>query len=162
MSDQYENPEKPSKRTSSFGWVVAVLLVLLVWAGASAMRGSGDKEIIPGWADGMDAGQQLAEENGKPMVLLFTAGWCPPCQKLKKDVLTKPEIMDALQASFVPVQIDMTDQSAENPNAETVMHYGVQGYPTVLMVSPEGKRIEMYRGDHSVQNFKDWLTRLAR
>ena len=158
---QSNEQEQPTNRSSSIGWIVAVLLVLLVWAGAFALRGGGEKELIPGWADGMSAGQLLARESGKPMVVLFTAAWCGPCQTLKKNVLTQPEVVDALKAGFVPVQIDMTDQSPDNPNNKFVMHYGIQGYPTILMMSPQGKTIEMYRGDRSVQNFTDWLARLS-
>lgn len=116
---------------------------------------------MAGWADGMSAGQQLAQEADKPMVVLFTAGWCGPCQQLKKKVLANSAVQDALQADFIAVQIDLTDRSASNPNVETAQRYGVSGIPTVIAMTPEGEPIEKYLGGNSVTSFTGWLDRLS-
>jgi thiol:disulfide interchange protein len=143
------------------GWIIAVLLVVAAWAGAYALRGGGEKHVMEGWADGMPAGQQLAKEADKPMVVLFTAGWCPPCQQLKKEVLTTGEVRDALRAGFVPVQIDLTDQSASNPNLAIAQQYGIGGIPSVIAMTPDGQPIEAYNGDRTPASFTAWLSRLA-
>ncbi len=157
--DAYEN--NPKTRFP-IGWVVAVLLVLAACAGAHALRGGGSKDIMLGWVDGMPAGQQLAQEADKPMVVLFTASWCPPCQSLKKNVLTKGEVSDALKAGFIPVQIDLTDRSASNPNLDVAQQYGVQGIPTVIAMTPEGEPIGTYAGGDLVETFTGWLDRMAK
>ncbi len=162
MTDQANSQVMDPKPAFPFGWVLAVLLVMGVWAGAYALRGGGTGEVMAGWADGMPAGQAMAEDAGKPMVVLFTAGWCPPCQQLKKNVLTKPEVGDALQAGFVSVQIDLTDQSSSNPNVAVAQQYGVSGIPTVIAMTPDGERIEAYRGRHDVASFTAWLDRLSQ
>ena len=163
MNTYDDNATATEKRPVPTGWIIAVALVLLAWVGAYALRGgSGEKAVLAGWQDGMPAGQTVAEEKDRPMIVLFTAGWCPPCQALKKNVLTKPEIHDALQAGFVPVQIDLTDQSAQNPNIAVAQQYGVSGIPTVVAMSADGKPIEAYRGKHTVESFNSWLARLAQ
>lgn len=154
--------EQNGKAAKPIGWIIAVLLVVAAWAGAYALRGGGTKHVMDGWADGMPAGQQLAQETDKPMLVLFTAGWCPPCQQLKKNVLTKGEVSDALRAGFVPVQIDLTDQSASNPNMAVAQQYGVQGIPTVMVMTPDGKPIEAYGGAYTTDDFTAWLSRLAQ
>lgn len=151
-----------SKSSFRIVWVLAVLVVIGVWAGAYALRGGGNEQAMAGWADGMPAGQALAEDADKPMVVLFTAGWCPPCQQLKKNVLTKDEVNDALQAGFVPVQIDLTDQSSSNPNLAVAQQYGVQGIPMVVAMTPDGEPIEVYSGRHDVAGFTGWLEQLSR
>jgi len=159
MNVTQDNPA--TKRPVPTGWIIAVALVLLAWVGAYALRGGGEKAVIPGWQDGMPAGQAAANEKGRPMIVLFTAGWCPPCQALKKNVLTKAEVQDALQAGFVPVQIDLTDQSPQNPNIAVAQQYGVSGIPTVVAMSADGQPIESYRGKHTAEGFNAWLSRLA-
>jgi len=157
MQEQEQEQEQAKRSGVPTGWIVAVLLVVVAWAGACALRGGGNKEILPGWADGLSAGQQVAQETDKPMAVLFTAGWCPPCKQLKKDVLTKDAVNDALRAGFVPVQIDLTDQSANNPNLETAQQYGVQYIPTIIVMSPQGEALQTYEGEQA----SAWLNRLA-
>ena len=160
MEGSTNNQTPPDKHTLPIGWVIAVLLVVVAWAGAYALRGGGTKEVMAGWADGMPAGQELAQETGKPMVVLFTAGWCGPCQQLKKNVLTDQQVDAQLRARFVPVQIDLTDRSANNPNVEVAQKYGVQSIPTLFAMSPEGDIIEMYRGGNDISAFQSWLNNL--
>jgi thiol:disulfide interchange protein len=154
---QVEAPSRPFP----FGWVLAVGVVLLLWVGANFLYSSGQKEVLAGWADGMPAGQQLAREADRPMVVLFTAGWCPPCRALKKDVLTKDPVREALAAGFVPVQIDLTDQSANNPNMQVAQRYGVSGIPAVIAMTPDGQPIDTYAGN-TVASFTDWLDRVSQ
>lgn len=156
-----EQQAADASRPMPIGWIVAVLLVIGAWMGAYALRGGGEKEVMAGWADGMSAGQQLAQEADKPMVVLFTAGWCGPCQQLKKKVLANSAVQDALQADFIAVQIDLTDRSTSNPNVETAQRYGVSGIPTVIAMTPEGEPIEKYLGGNSVTSFTGWLDRLS-
>lgn len=160
MSDQADNQVMQASRGPSFVWIVAVLLVVVAWAGAIAMRG--EKQVLVGWTDGMPTGQQLAQESDRPMIVLFTATWCGPCQTLKKNVLSQPAVQDALQAGFVPVQIDMTDQSSANPNAQVAQHYNITGYPTVVAISPNGEWIEAFEGDRTPERFMAWLERMGQ
>ena len=155
-----ETQDHSVKPAASIGWIVAVLLVIVAWAGAYALRGGGDKEVMPGWADGMPAGQQLAQDTDKPMVVLFTASWCGPCQSLKSNVLTKGDVNEALQNNFVPVQIDLSDQSPGNPNVAVAQQYGVTGIPTVIAMTPDGEPIGVYGGD-SASAFVGWLDRMS-
>lgn len=155
-----EEPTHTPKSTAPIIWIVAVLLVFAAWAGAVALRG--EKQVLAGWADGMPTGQQLAQEADKPMIVLFTATWCGPCQKLKKNVLTQPEVHNKLQAGFVPVQIDMTDQSSANPNLPVQQQYQVGGYPTVVAMSPTGEWIESFQDDRTPARFLAWLDRMAK
>ena len=162
MSDQADSQVMQGGRGPSIVWIVAVLLVVVAWAGAMALRGGGEKQVLVGWADGMPAGQQIAQETDRPMIVLFTATWCGYCQTLKKDVLNQPAVQDALRAGFVPVQIDMTDRSSANPNAPVAQQYNISGYPTVLAMSPEGQWIEEFRGERTLDRFIAWLDRMGQ
>lgn len=154
---QYESSTN-RRWPASMGWGAALLLVIAAWAVAFVLRGgSGEKVVIEGWVDGLEAGQAQAAEADQPMVVLFTAGWCGPCQNLKHDVLSRPEVVEALQADFVPVQIDLTDRSSANPNLQVAQRYGVGGIPTIIAMSPDGETIARYDGGRSVESFTGWL-----
>ena len=157
--DQHTNPSRDSKRpTAWFGWVVAVLFVALAWGAALQSRSGGGSSELAGWEVGLDAGQAKAQEMDRPMVVLFTASWCGPCQQMKKNVLTQPEVNAALQAGFVPVQVDLTDTSANGPNAQAANRYGVRGIPTVIAMNPDGEPIASFKGERSVAGFNRWLS----
>lgn len=161
MNAQDETHVMPSSPRVPIVWIVAVLLVIGAWAGAYALRGGGEKHVMDGWADGMPAGQRAAQDADKPMVVLFTAGWCGSCQVMKKKVLADPEVENILRTAFVQVQVDLTVRSSSNPNMAVAQQYGVQFLPTVVFMSPGGQAIEAYRGDFDdLPAFKAWLTRL--
>ena len=148
-------------------WLRPLLLVVLLvacvaaWAGAFALRGGGDKAIIEGWADGMEAGQDMAQKADRPMIVLFTASWCGPCQLLKSDVLTQPAVKDMLQQDFVAVQVDFSDRSASNPNHAYLQRYGVSSFPTVIAMTPDGQPIRYYADERTPARFEHWLKQIS-
>lgn len=80
---------------------------------------------------GFEAGAQLAASTNKPMLLFFTAEWCRYCHRMAADAFVNPSVQQ-LADRFVCVEIDADDEPG------TCSHFGVQGYPTVLFVSPAG------------------------
>ena len=148
-------------RKANLIWAGAVLLVLIAWAGAFVIRG-GEKAVIEGWQDGIEAGMAEAEASGKPMVVLFTADTCMPCQVLKRNVLSDEAVKSRLAEEYVPVQVDLTDMSERNPNVETAIRYGVESIPRVMAMTPAGELIGTYAsnqrgGKESTALFMQWL-----
>lgn len=72
----------------------------------------------------------------KPMMVVFGARWCPPCEKLEKDILSDKKVVGESK-KFVPLHVDATANSDE---IERILDkYHVIGWPTILFVSPGGK-----------------------
>jgi thiol:disulfide interchange protein len=82
-----------------------------------------------------DLASALAEskQTGKPVLVDFSAGWCPPCLAMKHDTWTDARVARAVAASTVPLLIDVDRDPA------TASRYGVEGIPTVLMLSADGQ-----------------------
>jgi len=99
------------------------------------------------WTEDFAAAQKKAQAENKPLMLEFTGSdWCPPCKAMHKYVFSQPEFQAYAEESLVWVRLDFPrgiSQSAElkAQNVRLRDSYGVQGYPTILLVEPDGELI---------------------
>ena len=71
---------------------------------------------------------------GKPVLVDFSAIWCPTCRAMHADVFTNQEVKQAIAQGYVLARVDY-----ESPEAPAFMRrYAVQGFPTLLVVSADG------------------------
>lgn len=103
---------------------------------------------LTGFDEDYDAALARAKSAGTPMFVLFTGSdWCIWCKRLEAEVLSKPEFLDfatnAYVLAVVDVPSDKSKQSAarQRRNAELLEKYGVRGFPTVLLVDGDGRRL---------------------
>jgi thiol:disulfide interchange protein len=97
-----------------------------------------------------------AEKEGKPVVLVFSAAWCPPCQQMKKTVYPSAEVA-ALHDKFVWAYLDVD----ESGNAKTAEKYQVNGIPHIEFLSASGKSLGRQVGGVSSDRFADMLKGIA-
>ncbi len=84
---------------------------------------------------------QTAKTEGKPVLLYWGAEWCPPCAQLKATIFKQQDFI-AKTGLFVPVYLD-----GDEPNAqEQGEKFGVRGYPTLIVFSPEGEEMTRIPG----------------
>jgi thiol:disulfide interchange protein len=77
----------------------------------------------------------LARSQGKPVLVDFSAIWCPTCRVLHAEVFTNDTVKQAITTGFVLSRVDY-----ESPEAQAFMQrYAVQGFPTLLVLSAEGQ-----------------------
>jgi thiol:disulfide interchange protein len=77
----------------------------------------------------------LAKAQGKPVLVDFSAIWCPTCRVLHADVFTNTTVKQAITTGFVLSRVDY-----EAPEAKAFMQrYAVQGFPTLLVLSADGQ-----------------------
>lgn len=100
-----------------------------------------------GWMTDFEAAKAKAAEKGKPMLLDFTGSdWCGWCIKLKKEVFSQDAFQSYAADALVLVEIDFPrgkEQSDEvkAQNEALAKKYGIRGFPTILLLSPEGELI---------------------
>ncbi len=82
-----------------------------------------------------------AKASNRPVLLFFTATWCPPCNGMKATVLNQQSVLDRLKR-FVPVYLDDSDLHT----SEVLEQYKLHGYPSTLLLRPDGKEISHLSG----------------
>jgi thiol:disulfide interchange protein len=101
------------------------------------------------WQTDLKTAQELSIQTGKPIMMEFTAAWCPWC-KLMEDSTFTDALVISKAASFVPLKIDVDRQrNVADGFGANAGKYGGIGIPNVLFLSPIGERLKHivgYRG----------------
>jgi protein disulfide-isomerase len=124
------------------------LLVALAVAGA----GLGTWKFLGSrtyWLDDMDRAVETARASGKPMLVFYTADWCPPCRQLKGGPLKDSKVKSFIVENYVPVKVDLTDRTG--PGARSAAETGVTGIPTMIVYDAEGEETDRLVGGEIVE-----------
>lgn len=122
-----------------------VLALLALLTGGCAQRAVGEDA---GWMTDYDAAQKQAAAQDKYVLMNFSGSdWCGWCIKLDEEVFAQDEFIAYAQDNLILVSVDFpnsTPQSAEQKaaNQALVERFGVQGFPTVLILNPQGEVVE--------------------
>lgn len=85
------------------------------------------------WRSDFDAALAEARRTGRPVLVDFTASWCPPCIAMKHEVWPDPEVERAVADGYVPVAVDI------DRNTAVADRFGVDAIPTVFVVDASGQ-----------------------
>ncbi len=93
-----------------------------------------------------------AKASGKPLLLDFSAVWCPPCNLLSAEVLHAPEPPLVLE-DYVVAVVDVDHPSS----FELKSRYAIGGYPTVVVADADGTERSRMVGYPGREAVLDWL-----
>jgi protein disulfide-isomerase len=116
---------------------IALLACLALRAGAAEST----------WLTDLPKAQAKAKEDNRLVLMDFTGSdWCPWCIKLKREVFSTPQFEHYAKTNLVLVEVDFPQhkqQSAELKKANKALEdtYQIRGYPTVVVLSSQGKKI---------------------
>ncbi len=97
------------------------------------------------WLTDYDAAKAQARSENRMLLMLFTGSdWCPPCKALEKELFSKPEFAQYAAKHLVLLEVDFPRRkpiSAEQraANAKVAGAYGVEGFPTVIVLASDSK-----------------------
>ena len=95
------------------------------------------------WFDDLKKAIPKSINSNKPLLLFFTGSdWCGWCIRLQREVFSYPEFKNWADTSVVLVELDFPrrkqlKENIRNQNRELQQIFGVRGYPTVWLVTPQ-------------------------
>ncbi len=111
-----------------FGWIGAPK------GGNSLFRATGP-EIA--WVKDHSAALDLVAKSNRKLLVDFWATWCSACNELDEQTWSDPAVRQEINDHFIALKVDVTADADKNKVAKA---YGVQGFPTVLMMPCAAKK----------------------
>ena len=117
--------------------IIFLLAMVMMHAGALA---SDDV-----WLSDFEQAKQQAKERNVPILADFAGSdWCGWCMKLDEEVFSREEFQVYAKDNFVLFLADFPmrkklDDNIVMQNSALQSQYGIQGFPTVLLLDSEGK-----------------------
>lgn len=100
----------------------------------------------------LDAVFDEARVQRRPVFLYWGAAWCPPCNQVKATVFSRPDFVEKSRR-FVPVYLDGDLPAAQKLGAR----FRVSGYPTMVLLRPDGSELTRLPGGVLPQQYLDVL-----
>lgn len=96
------------------------------------------------WMTDLPAAQERAAAENKLVLVDFTGSdWCGWCVRLHKDVLDTPAFESYAADKFIMMEVDVPqnpnfDKELRARNEELCSRYSIDGFPTLMVMTPEG------------------------
>ena len=106
----------------------------------------------------LDAAKQAAKQEGKMLLIDFTASWCGPCHRMDADTWNNPEVQKWINDNAVAIQIDV-DQERDNAQAFQIM---VMPSIVAFNAKDQTREFDRHLGYMDAKDFMEWISALKR
>jgi len=99
------------------------------------------------WEENLETALQKAKTENKAVLVNFTGSdWCIWCKRLSAEVFQQKEFEAYAKDNLVLVMLDFPkdikqSQETKEYNNKLAQKYGIQGFPTILLIDGQGKLV---------------------
>jgi protein disulfide-isomerase len=86
------------------------------------------------WRTDLPGALEESKKTGKPVLVDFSASWCPPCRQMKRDAWPDLRVGQRITSGYVPVLMDADDSGSAAPGKR----YGIRTIPAILVLDASG------------------------
>lgn len=126
---------------------ISALLVLFVFLFTSCNNGQSANSDKLYWSGNLEKAIEQAKKENKAVLVNFTGSdWCIWCKRLSAEVFQQKEFEIYAKDNLVLVMLDFPkniEQSQETKSYNNMLaqKYGIQGFPTILLIDGQGKLV---------------------
>ncbi|MGL4669709.1 MAG: thioredoxin family protein [Methanobacteriaceae archaeon] len=95
------------------------------------------------WQNNLDSAIEEAKSSNKKVLVYFEANWCSYCKQMNDETFTDSNVQKTINNNYIPVAID----GDENP--DLCSKYNVFSYPTIIILDPNGNKVDEIPGFRS-------------
>jgi thioredoxin-like negative regulator of GroEL len=130
-----------------FPWIILLLL------GGAYLYSNRSRPAAFAWEHDFDQALARAAEQNRLVLADFYTPWCGACKVMDREVFSRQDVADAL-SDWVPVKVNCDENEA------VAARYGIEAYPTIVALSPQGEIITGFQGTAPAEDFIDWLNKI--
>lgn len=131
--------------------IISIITICLLAGGTWA------KDID--WQANYDSALEKAKKDKKPVMIDIYTDWCGWCKKLDRDTYSDKDVQAKLAKDFIAVKIN-PDENEKNALLE--QRLGRAGYPHIVFLDSDGKKITEIRGYVPAAVFLKYLEQIAK
>jgi len=110
------------------------------------------------WGQDYDTALAKAKTDKKLVMVDLYTDWCGWCKKLDKDTYSDKDVAAKVTKDFVPVKVN-PEKSARN--AKLAREFGTTGYPHIVFVDAQGKKVSEIDGYLPAAQFLKQLEKIS-
>ncbi|MBN2841801.1 MAG: thioredoxin family protein [Sedimentisphaerales bacterium] len=129
-----------------FFWIILIVIIAMYY-----IKSTQPVTVPDDWSGDLAAAQQIAGSENKNILVAFHTSWCGYCTKMKNEVYSTAAFQKFASDNLVLVMLD------GDVAKDAVMQYGINGYPSYVVLGPDGKVLNNFAGYMPVGQFIDQI-----